>query len=415
MTKVDPVETLTSGKIKKSDIGKTVYLSNSQCATQEWRIADVGHDNTAGTVDLFPKYMILNSTDWNYNSSTPTSYDRSYIRYNLNTIVYNGFNASIKESMQIQLYKNGKSIVADKLKCPSMDELGCHDSTIDSIYTVLSEGSIYPIFGDKQLSINSLASYKRAIDNKTFYYWTRSLWSSTPIFIYGNGQAGYNYPGTLPGAIGCIRFGKDPIAQELSKPDPVEILTSGKITKDYIGFPVTLTNTVAQCQEWVIADINHDDTSGTVDLFPKYLLTVAGSVLGNKNYALSSLRAYINSTLYNGFNSEIKDAMINQEFAVNGIVYSDKIKCPSLDEIGCSIADTGCIADGTIYPIFGDEYLVTNSLAAYRLNYFGDNRSYWTRSYSINSAHGVNKNGRAYPYGYNEEKYIVGIIRFGKK
>lgn len=41
-----------------------MYLSNSATACQEWRVIDINHDNTNGTVDLMSKYAINDGSDY---------------------------------------------------------------------------------------------------------------------------------------------------------------------------------------------------------------------------------------------------------------------------------------------------------------------------------------------------------------
>ena len=71
---MNPVKALTSGKITKNDIGKTVYISNSNMICQEWVIADINHDDTEGTVDLVMKYL-YSITGNNYKMSYGYSSD----------------------------------------------------------------------------------------------------------------------------------------------------------------------------------------------------------------------------------------------------------------------------------------------------------------------------------------------------
>ena len=136
-------------------------------------------------------------------------------------------------------------------------------------------------------------------------------------------------------------------------------------------------------QEWKIEDINHDGTSGTVDLFPKYVFSadrytqtnVVFNSANNSNYAASNLRAWLNSTIYNGFADEVKTAMKVQAVASNGTILYDKIKCPSATELGIVSDSYPIVAEGTAYPFGRGSYWTriyyTASMAAC---------SYWTRS-----------------------------------
>ena len=174
---------------------------------------------------------------------------------------------------------------------------------------------------------------------------------------------------------------------DLGNVNPVKALTSGKITSDYIGKTVYLSNSAADCQEWRIADVNHDGTYGTVDLFPKYVLQNSSRVFANafRYYKESLLRTWLNEDFYNGFTDEIKSAMKVQNFPSNRETLSDKVKCPSLNEVGLGMDNDGSIDEGLIYPIFGTS-IIRNNVAANTLSIYtradtGHAGDYWTRSY----------------------------------
>ena len=192
LTKVDNVSVLTSGKITKEDIGKTVYLSNSATSCQEWVIADVDHDSASGTVDLFSKYIVKESTQINsaYGLNADPSKDGLYREW-LNTNLYNGFATIVRTSLKDQVYKNvnGKD-ASDKVKCPSATEVGCLGvAYANQYYHVDTDGSIYPLFGTQQLYGNSLAIFKK-INGSKCGYWTRTRYygytSSGALVAYIN-------------------------------------------------------------------------------------------------------------------------------------------------------------------------------------------------------------------------------------
>ena len=119
--------------------------------------------------------------------------------------------------------------------------------------------------------------------------------------------------------------------KELAKVNPVRALTSGKITKDCIGRMVRLTNSEADTDEWIIANVNHDGTEGAVDLFPaKVLKTDMQFDTTSQLYSLSDLRSWLNDDLYHGFATEVQNAIVDQQILSNGEILEDKVKCPSL-------------------------------------------------------------------------------------
>ena len=165
--------------------------------------------------------------------------------------------------------------------------------------------------------------------------------------------------------------------------------------------------------------MNHDGTTGTVDLFPKYLLENITRVFDNNTqyYKNSSLRTWLTTTFYNGFTTEVQNAIKVQSFPSNGETLNDKVKCPSLNEVGCNkIYESYVIAEGTIYPIFGTQQLRPNNLAIYKCT-SGDTMNYWTRSRYTDNSSGVwivNYDGYCSSHNFHNSIAVVACIRFKK-
>ena len=206
--------------------------------------------------------------------------------------------------------------------------------------------------------------------------------------------------------------------KELRKVNPVRALTSGMITKDYIDRKVYITNSEADVKEWVIADVNHDGTKGTVDLFPvEVLKTDMQFDPVSQLYGISDLRSWLNGKFYNGFSDEVRDAITYQQTLSNGEILLDKVKCPSLTELGIN-CNRYLIKEGSIYPIFGNK----TKCDANELSIFKDKNKnstrYWTRSRNTNystGVWGVYYNGYCNATGYYCNSYaVVACIRFKK-
>ena len=195
-----------------------------------------------------------------------------------------------------------------------------------------------------------------------------------------------------------------------------------------------MSNTVTPCQEWQIADVNHDNTKGTVDLFPKYVLnnndkdrlvwTVA------MNWPSSN-----QSGLYSGFTDDIKNSIIDQTYDIPGhygsgeiLTNTTKVKTPSAYELG--ISDGRYMIDlGNPYPLFGNLITYGDSTDHLSRNYvhafvegwiMRESYYYWTRSQMIPSEGGGSKKctigGITMAMDYEDDTAdYVGIIRFGKK
>lgn len=176
---VNPVKALTSGKITSDYIGKSVYLSNSVVACQEWRIADINHDGIVGTVDLFPKYVFQDSINFSICSTMNTPYSRTNVRSWLNGTFYNGFDDTVKNAIKTQTFISDDDSLSDKVKCPSIIELGVGLDNENKPWHAnhVIGGTIYPIFGSEQKWANELAKLYSLIDSTNYSnYITRSLW-----------------------------------------------------------------------------------------------------------------------------------------------------------------------------------------------------------------------------------------------
>lgn len=204
--------------------------------------------------------------------------------------------------------------------------------------------------------------------------------------------------------------------KELGKVNPVRALTSGKITKDYIGRMVRLTNSEVDTEEWIIANVNHDSTEGTVDLFPaKVLKTDMQFDTTSQLYSLSDLRYWLNDEFYNGFTEEIRNAIVDQQILSNGEILEDKVKCPSLTELGISY--DYLINEGSMYPIFGDEIKYGVNISSIFKDKNGNSMRYWTRSRRTNYSYYVwfvNNNGYCLYNNCNYSGAVVACIRFKK-
>ena len=154
LSRVNPVRELTSGKITTADIGKTVYLSNSQTECQEWRIANITiNGNGWSTVDLVSKYILCTRVfDERYNR-----YKYSSLRTWLNGDFLNGFDISVANALST-IY-NG-----DKVSIPTGENVGLpwYENTIS--------GKPYPLFGDKMTVVYSENSSSYANPLAIYYY-----------------------------------------------------------------------------------------------------------------------------------------------------------------------------------------------------------------------------------------------------
>ena len=189
-----------------------------------------------------------------------------------------------------------------------------------------------------------------------------------------------------------------------------------------------LSNSKTKCQEWQIADVNHDNTDGTVDLVSKYILI--DYTYTDVTYANSRVRRLLNDSsydcIYDGFSSTIKNAIAQQAvYSYYSTIY-DMVKCPSINELGCNWTAGGHSicgpAEGTIYPLFGNTQRYPNPNAIRKLDANSSEGSvYWTRSRNntyTNIVCCIQSAGAGlgdYNGDYIKEYGVIGIIRFAKK
>ena len=411
LTKVNPIDALQSGKIKKSDIGKTVYLSNTATTCQEWRIADVNHENT-NSVDLIIKYTDDPSTRYNIYGGDGYFYNSKYDR-SINQI-RTGFTNPVKAAMAYMdftedkdIYGRGHSAIS-KIKAPSAAELGWYSCTdignaINShgSYKISQEGEMYPLFGKTSLSSSKTANplaIVKTVSGYAYNYLTRTHTVSDQEGVVIQGYCEVTNNGYLinsPNAANesyyssglCIvRFGTSQSDKDFSKLDNIALFTTNKLSKNDVGKIVYIKNDYVPHNEWIIADINHDSTSGTVDLISRYILgynyengkSINFTEDGLPSYSVSNCRTWFNNNFYNAFSDSIKQIM--QKLDNDGS--TDYIRMPSATEFGLnSDGITNVKSSGTVYPIFGNTSSQSkNSLAIGRIPNISDQYSRSTAS-----------------------------------
>jgi hypothetical protein len=115
----------------------------------------------------------------------------------------------------------------------------------------------------------------------------------------------------------------------------------------HVGATITLSNTY--CTTYEVIGVNHDGTTGTVDIMAH---TQVGNQQFNNGYAAyqdSSLRTWINGTYFNAFSANIRNVSKDMTvITVGKPVTTDKVKILSMAEIGAthSYAPT---AEGSLY------------------------------------------------------------------
>ena len=454
ITKVNPIKALISGKFTKDYIGKTIYLSNSASSCQEWLIADIDHDGTNGTVDLFPKYVLCSTERLQGGTSLYYLQIKPMLNI-LNRTIYNGFTSEIKSAMldiptpYYAYYVSGGSnpvvqYINHKIKIPSCPELGIQAWSTEnsSLAVYYINNNIYPLFGDTMVKVVGVTSGWGGIttnvnvldaDGNNANVLTRDMPISTGNSMYsdrllavGNKSVSTTSKGYYANLVGFVRFGKAADAR-FNQVDPVELLTSGTITEKDIGRIITLSNSATKCQEWVIADVDVDG-DGSVDLISRY--TLMDDIIGainpdtTTNYSTSNIREQLNGTILNGFSAKVKQALATQHVSIAGGpgYVDDKVVAPSPANL-CITNVYNDNIDFRYIRLFGPGVSANNSDSPYNTaaaftDINGDGKEYWTNFVYYNSyplAYKISTGGRA---TYCNSKLcnlsIVGMIRFKK-
>ena len=208
------------------------------------------------------------------------------------------------------------------------------------------------------------------------------------------------------------------------------ILGESKQASMKVGTEIRLSNSNSKSDVWVVAGVNHDGTSGTVDLVSKHMVQDSTKIAYNgqwgfsNKYDDSSIRTWLNGTFINGFSTEIQNALKKMEVKTStsstGSTGSyDKIKLLSMTEVGLSDSDFVSIptlTEGTIYPIFesGNEFNAREKRKKHKVD-GTTSHWYWTRTRSNNSTSNtcyVNAEGGANGGAYSDTNGgIVPVIR----
>lgn len=92
---------ILSGGLTKHDIGKGVYLSNTETKVDIWVVANVSEDG----VDLFPLSAL---GDMEFGDTS--IYKDSHIRKWLNCELLNGFSEDVRNAMKVQPFESNGEI-----------------------------------------------------------------------------------------------------------------------------------------------------------------------------------------------------------------------------------------------------------------------------------------------------------------
>ena len=138
---------------------------------------------------------------------------------------------------------------------------------------------------------------------------------------------------------------------KLTEEEFLEVINAEVQTSLQLGTEITLSNPLGTTDVWVVADVNHDGTIGTVDLVAKNLIqdtttkayTTNNSYWGSSQaYKDSTIRSWLTGTYITGFSTAIQNALKTMDVITDGSdTVQDKIKLLSMNEVGFSKSDWG--------------------------------------------------------------------------
>lgn len=189
----------------------------------------------------------------------------------------------------------------------------------------------------------------------------------------------------------------------LTENEFLKIVGEGRQAEMTTGTEITLPNSLGTTNVWVVADVNHDNTTGTVDLVAKNLIqdsttnaySTNGGIWGPTFiYSNSTIRNWLINTYITGFSSAIQSALKTMnvdnvdDTGSNIKTTKDKIKLLSCTELRFNPSSMmPSTAEGSAYPIFS--YGTGSAANTKRVKYKADGTTaswYWTRTRSADAA-----------------------------
>ena len=186
----------------------------------------------------------------------------------------------------------------------------------------------------------------------------------------------------------------------------------------HVGATITLSNTY--CSTYEVIGVNHDGTTGTVDIMAHTQVGNQQFSTSSQVYSSSNIRTWINGTYFNAFSESIRNAAKTMAVVTNtssgNTTTNDKVKLLSAAEIGMThtYAPTGegSLYTGVFTPGAYNEYITDRWRAA---GSYGNANYYWLRSrYSYSTANVwiVGSYGNCNNSSYAGTRGVLPVLRF---
>ena len=207
----------------------------------------------------------------------------------------------------------------------------------------------------------------------------------------------------------------DPSKMELTQDEFIAICGQGLQSYMSIGAIIHMNN--YYCTDYEVIDVNHDGTSGTVDVMA-HTQVYAMKFGTSNNYNTSSIRDWINSTFIDSFDYDVRELMKVQQVVTRGITQNDKAKLLSWREIGVTYVSNyfDSTDGGAQYPVFTAGAYNTAILDRWRsAGNYGNANYYWTRSNLVGDSTDIwyiASYGSCATTGYSGACGVLPVLRF---
>lgn len=208
----------------------------------------------------------------------------------------------------------------------------------------------------------------------------------------------------------------DPTKDEFTQDEFIAACGLGLQSQMKIGAIIHLNNTL--CNTYRIIGVNHDDTTGTIDIMPTTQVGNRAFSSSSQYWANSPIRTWINGEFLTYFDQDVQDLMKIMDVVTSGSTLKDKAKLLSWRELGLIYNSTYMDSSdgGTQYSVFTTgayDTKITGRWIPAGTN--GNSSVYWMRSRNTNySDHvwGANSDGSCH-YNYYAYTYgVAPVLRF---
>lgn len=144
----------------------------------------------------------------------------------------------------------------------------------------------------------------------------------------------------------------DPTKMSYTEDEFIDVVNNGYAGQLPLNAVINLTN--ARCGQYKVIGTNHDDTENTVDIMSMTQLNnmyFHSSTSGNV-YKDSAMRTWLVDTFFYMFSADIQNLSKTMNVSTYTGNTSDKVKLPSLTEIGGNYFSFYAGNEGNRYPVF---------------------------------------------------------------